>query len=223
MSSGIEGAAPGEIRYINNFVDVDSSEEPLTLQQINFDDYVQLGDPNPNYTFSFSNQFNYKNWNLDILFTGQDGGDIFWVDSWQLRGLQKTTNILSSSFKNSWRAPLRVIDGIITYDPSFGNISEPTEPGAIIDNGPRALVSDRQIFDGTFLRLKNINLSYSHVFSDDSKITLYLSGRNLFTWTNYPGYDPEVRTYAKNPQKRGVDFGTYPGTKTYLIGFKFNY
>ena len=77
LSSGIEGAAPGEIRYINNFVDVDSSEEPLTLQQINFDDYVQLGDPNPNYTFSFSNQFNYKNWNLDILFTGQDGGDIF--------------------------------------------------------------------------------------------------------------------------------------------------
>ena len=223
LSSGIEGAAPGEIRYINNFVDTDSSGEPLTLQQINFDDYVQLGDPNPNYTFSFSNQFNYKNWNLDVLFTGQDGGDIFWVDSWQLRGLQKTTNILSSSFKNSWRAPLKVIDGIITYDPSFGNISEPTEPGAIIDNGPRALVSDRQIYDGTFLRLKNINLSYSHDLNDDSKITLYLSGRNLFTWTNYPGYDPEIRTYAKNPQKRGVDFGTYPGTKTYLIGLKFNF
>lgn len=223
LSSGIEGAAPGEIKYINNFVDKNDSGDAIGIQQINFEDYVQIGDPNPNYTFSFSNQFNYQNWNLDILFTGQEGGDIFWVDSWQLRGLQKTTNVLLSSFQNSWKAPLKVVDGTIIYDSSIGNTSDATEPGAIIDNGPRAIVSDRQIYDGTFIRLKNINLSYSFNLKNNSRLTFYISGKNLFTWTNYPGYDPEVKTYVKNPQKRGVDFGTYPGTKTYLIGLKFIY
>jgi hypothetical protein len=52
---------------------------------------------------------------------------------------------------------------------------------------------------------------------------VYISGQNLLVWTDYPGYDPEVRTYTKNPQKRGVDFGTYPGTKSVLFGLKFNY
>ena len=50
---------------------------------------------------------------------------------------------------------------------------------------------------------------------------LYIASQNLIVWTKYPGYDPEVRTYTKKPQKRGVDFGTYPGTKTFLVGLKF--
>lgn len=223
IASGIEGAAPGEIKYVNNSIDLDESGQPLALQEINFEDYVKIGDPNPAYTFSITNNFSYKNWDLNILFTGQKGGDLFWVDSWQLSGLQKTTNVLTSSFNDSWRAPLSVVNGVVTYTPSEGNIDNSSHPAAILNNGPRSIVSDRQIFDGSFLRLKNINLGYTFNFSKKRSFRIYASGQNIITWTDYPGYDPEVQTYTKNPQKRGVDFGTYPGTKTYLLGLKFMY
>ena len=223
IESGIAGAAPGEIKYLNNSIDLDENGVPLDLQQINFDDYVQIGDPNPDYNFSFSNNFIFKNWDLSILLTGQKGGDVFWVDSWQLSGLQKTTNVLSSSYDTSWRAPLAVINGEVTYSPTYGNLVGATNPAAIVDNGPRAIASDRQIFDGSFIRFKNINLGYTLSISNNQSLRIYASGQNLFTITDYPGYDPEIRTYTKNPQKRGVDFGTYPGTKTYLLGLKLTY
>ena len=222
-ASGIQGAAPGEIKYINDSIDLDASGEPEALQKITFDDYVKIGDPNPDYTFSISNSFSYKKWDMSILFTGQKGGDLFWVDSWQLSGLQKQTNVLSSSFNDSWRAPLEMVDGQVTYDPSIGNTVNTGNPGAILNNGPRALVSDRQIFDGSFFRLKNINIGYTFNFHEKRSFRIYATGQNILTWTTYPGYDPETQTYTKNPQKRGVDFGTYPATKTYSLGLKLSY
>ncbi|MDG1038651.1 MAG: SusC/RagA family TonB-linked outer membrane protein, partial [Polaribacter sp.] len=223
IASGIEGAAPGEIKYINNNIDLDESGQPTAIQQINFEDYVKIGDPNPDYTFSFINNYSFKNWDLSVLFTGQKGGDLFWVDSWQLSGLQKQTNVLSSSFNDSWRAPLTVVNGQITFDPSVGKIDNVNHPGAIIDNGPRAIVSDRQVFDGSFFRLKNINIGYTINLPKNRSFKIYATGQNIITWSNYPGYDPEVQTYNKSSQRRGVDFGTYPGTKTYSLGLKFNY
>ncbi len=223
ISSGIAGAAPGEIKYVNNYVDLDASGQPLAIQEINFDDYVKIGDPNPDFTYSISNNFSYKNWDASFLFTGQMGGDLFWVDSWQLSGLQKSTNVLTSSFQNSWIAPITYENGNFLYDPSVGNLNNASHPGAMIDPGKRAISSDRNIYDGSFLRLKNINIGYNFNFSQNRNMRLYISGQNLIVWTDYPGYDPEVRTYTKNPQKRGVDFGTYPGTKSLLLGLKFNY
>ena len=223
IKSGIAGAAPGEIKYVNNFVDLDESGKPLAIQEINFDDYVKIGDPNPDFTYSISNNFSYKNWDASFLFTGQKGGDLFWVDSWQLSGLQKSTNVLSSSFENSWIAPLKYQNGTYLYDSALGNINNVNHPGAMIDTGKRAISSDRNIYDGSFIRLKNINIGYNFDFSEGRNMRVYISGQNLIVWTDYPGYDPEVRTYTKNPQKRGVDFGTYPGTKSILIGLKFNY
>ena len=222
-ASGIPNAAPGEINYVNHSVEYDEFGNPSDNQVIDFDDYVKLGDPNPDFTFSIGSEFSYKNWDMSLLFTGQEGGDIFWVDSWQLSGLFRTRNHLSDSFDSSWKAPLSYSNGSIIYDPSVGNTIGVTNPAAIIENGNRNTPSDRQVFDGSFLRLKNINLGYNFNFKNGNSLRLYLSGQNLLTWTKYPGYDPEVRTYTRNPQKRGVDFGSYPGTKSYIFGLKFNY
>lgn len=222
-ASGIPNAAPGEINYVNRSVEYDEFGNPSDNQVIDFDDYVKLGDPNPDFTFSIGSEFSYKNWDMSLLFTGQEGGDIFWVDSWQLSGLFRTRNHLSDSFDSSWKAPLSYSNGSIIYDPSVGNTIGVTNPAAIIENGNRNTPSDRQVFDGSFLRLKNINLGYNFNFKNGNSLRLYLSGQNLLTWTKYPGYDPEVRTYTRNPQKRGVDFGSYPGTKSYIFGLKFNY
>ena len=74
-----------------------------------------------------------------------------------------------------------------------------------------------------YARLKNINIGYNFDLKNGKNMRVYLAGQNLIVWTDYPGYDPEVRTYTKNPQKRGVDFGTYPGTRSLLVGLKLNY
>ena len=222
-ASGIPNAAPGEINYVNHSIEYDEFGDPSDNQVIDFDDYVKLGDPNPDFTFSIGSEFSYKNWDMSLLFTGQEGGDIFWVDSWQLSGLFRTRNHLSDSFDTSWKAPLSYSNGSVVYDPSVGNTIGVTNPAAIIENGNRNTPSDRQVFDGSFLRLKISTLGYNFNFKNGNSLRLYISGQNLLTWTKYPGYDPEVRTYTRNPQKRGVDFGSYPGTKSYIFGLKFNY
>ena len=123
---------------------------------------------------------------MSLLFTGQEGGDIFWVDSWQLSGLFRTRNHLSDSFDTSWKAPLSYSNGSVVYDPSVGNTIGVTNPAAIIENGNRNTPSDRQVFDGSFLRLKNINLGYNFNFKNGNSLRLYISGQNLLTWTKYP-------------------------------------
>jgi TonB-linked SusC/RagA family outer membrane protein len=222
-ASGILNAAPGEINYVNHHVDYDASGDSSEDQIIDFEDYVKIGDPNPDFNFSIGSEFKYKNWDLNLLFTGQKGGDLFWVDSWQLSGLFRTRNHLSDSFENSWRAPITYSNGTLVYDPAVGNTTGAVHPAAIVNNGNRNTPSDRQVFDASFFRLKNINLGYNFNFKNGKSLRLYVSGQNLVTWTNYPGYDPEVQTYTKNPQRRGVDFGTYPGTKSYIFGLRLNY
>lgn len=226
-ASGIVRAYPGEIKYVNNHVEYDADGNPLEEQQINFDDYVQIGDPNPDFVFSLNSSLNYKNWNFSFLITGQKGGDILWVESWNLMNMGKPTNVLESAYATAWRAPIdyNYETGEVTYNPSSGNIANAENPAPMTVPGQRAIISDRQIFDGSYIRLKNINLGYTFNFRKKSKtsLKLYGSANNLFTLTNYPGYDPEVTTYSQNPQKRGIDFGSYPGVKTYVMGIKFNY
>jgi TonB-linked SusC/RagA family outer membrane protein len=225
-ASGIEGAAPGEIKYVNRSIDLDENGDPLAVQLINFDDYVQIGDPNPDFTFAITNNFTYGKWDLSILITGQKGGDIFWVDSWQLAGLTSSRNVLKSAYDQSWRSPFTYTQGSdsFTYDPASDRTEGAVNPAPFSgDTGPRALPSDRQIFDGSFVRLKNINFGYTQPLKGGQSLRMYVSGQNLFRITDYPGYDPETQAYNKDPQRRGVDFGTYPGVKSYILGLKFNF
>lgn len=221
-ASGIVGAAPGEIKYINNDTNaVDGNSN----QVINFDDYEQIGDPNPDFNVAITNNFKYKNWDLSMLITGQKGGDLFWVDAWPIKGNTNSRNGLASAFSDSWKAPLGVdANGQVFFDATLGSASGVGNPAAIIDaNGPRNIASDRNVYDGSFIRLKNINLGYTLKFKKTGTLRLYATAQNLITITDYPGFDPEVSTFNKDPQRRGVDFGGYPGVQTYSFGLNFNY
>lgn len=225
IASGISTAAPGEIKYVNNSVDLDENGNPLPEQVINFDDYVQIGDPNPDFNVAITNNFRYKNWDLFTLITAQKGGDLFWVDSWPITGLTNSRNQLDSAFADSWQAPLGVdANGQVFFDPSLGNTSGVGNPAAMIDsNGPRVIASDRNVYDGSFIRLKNVNLGYTFNFKSRASLRVYATAQNLITITDYPGFDPEVSTFNKDPQRRGVDFGGYPGVQTFSFGLNFNY
>ena len=102
-------------------------------------------------------------------------------------------------------------------------------PGQITDM-PRAVsgndnlkASSRWIEDGSYLRLKNITLSYQ--FNKKlirklgiSKIQPYITAQNLITFTRYKGFDPEVNQWGDNAVVQGIDWGTYPQSKTFIFG-----
>jgi hypothetical protein len=114
-------------------------------------------------------------------------------------------------------------NGVLAYNPSVGSTTGVSHPAPTTDPGSRAIVSDRQIFDGSFIKLKNINISYTLNLKNSSSLKLFAAANNLFVWTKYPGYDPEVQSYNKDPRRRGIDFGSYPGTRRFSLGLRFNY
>ena len=84
------------------------------------------------------------------------------------------------------------------------------------------------IQDGSYVRIKNIQLGYSLPKSVLSKLSIeklriYVTGQNLFTFTKYKGYDPELGGYTGYNTDRGIDTRNYPGNKTILFGIQLGF
>ena len=103
----------------------------------------------------------------------------------------------------------------------------PTNPSNTIPRansvGSSYQISDRQIEDGSFLRVKNITLSYTLPTTLTQAIKLagvkvYVAANNYFTFTNYSGYDPEVSRFGQSTLSAGSDYGSYPGSKNITVG-----
>ena len=96
-------------------------------------------------------------------------------------------------------------------------------PRAVVGNTDNSRISTRFVEDGSYLRFKAITLSYNlpapiletlHL----STLKLYATGENLFTITDYSGFDPEVNAFGGSNTVQGVDFGTYPQTRNIIVG-----
>lgn len=173
---------------------------------------VVVGDPNPDFIYGVGNTFSWKGMELDILFQGVYGNDIYnaagrfqmdgfgWFDNQDIRML------------NRWQKP-----GDQTDIPQVRFLQA-------------SFHSSRFIEDGTYLRLKNVNLSYQLPANWVKKTGLrqfkiYLAGQNLLTVTKYQGWDPEVNTdvsdwTANGNIIAGEDFFTPPQAKTFVVGVK---
>ena len=100
-----------------------------------------------------------------------------------------------------------------------------TEP-RVTNSGHNYIPSDRFIEDGSFVRLRNIQLGYTLPRKWLDKVRLntfrvYVSGTNLITWTDYTGYMPEVG--SNSPFSSGIDDGIYPIAKTYTVGLSVSF
>ena len=167
---------------------------------INDDDRTFIGNPNPDFTFSLNNTLSMGNFGLSVFLQGVYGNDIFNANRLYTENMSVTTN-QSISVLQRWRGP-----GTSTFMPRavFGNPN----------NNNRQ--STRYIEDGSYARLKNINLSYNVPMERMKKsffdsVKLYVSGQNVFTLTNYSGFDPEV-----GPS--GIDNNIYPIVRTITLG-----
>lgn len=176
------------------------------------DDRTFIGNPNPKFTYGVNLAFTYKNFDLTAFLYGSQGNDIFnwntwWVDFWPSFQGQKSKNALY----NSW-TPQRT-NATTPKASNKSNFSSNNE------------INDYYIEDGSFLRLKNLQIGYTIPESVTSKINIgsirvYLQGVNLFTITKYSGLDPELGGWDTT---FGMDSGNYPLVKQYLIGLNVNF
>ena len=193
-SNSATSTAPGDIRF------KDLNNDGV----INDKDRTVIGNPNPKFTFSLNNTFNYKNFDLTIFLQGSYGNDIFNANRMYTEAMSIIQN-QSTAVLGRW-----------TGEGTSNNI-----PRAIYgDPNQNSRVSDRYIEDGSYLKIKNINLSYTlpkTVFGQNfNSVKIFVSAQNLVTWTKYSGFDPEVPV-------NGIDNGTYPITRTVSLGLNIGF
>ena len=153
-----------------------------------------IGDPNPDYTASLTNEVSYKKLNLRIQLDAVQGVDVFNAD---------------------WRTRQGVGNGKVAEQEDLGQV-------------PRGYVSgvytteQWRIDNGSFVKLREVSLGYNfgRIGNAFSGLTLSLSGRNLVSWDNYKGYDPEINAAGQSTVLRGIDFGAVPVPRTVSFGIQ---
>ena len=163
---------------------------------------------NDNYNRDRNNNFTYKGLSLNIFFQWSYGNDIMNANRIIFEGNYNGKNI------NQFRS---YVDHWTPENPTSRNF----RPGG---QGPRGVYSSRTIEDGSFLRLKTVQLSYTlpekwvrriHLHN----VQIFVSGQNLWTWTRYSGLDPEVST-RNSALTPGYDYSAYARNWTYMAGLK---
>lgn len=211
------GQIEGNVRY------VDQNKDGI----INAEDQVPVGNNLPDLTYGFTNRFSYKNFDLSILLQGQFGGDILFLGQRQYDYGSKVSAAVNqmSRWLNCYKDE-KYIDAIPTdfikekgIDMSWdGKTPVPDEA-----YGYQSRNDTRRIYDATFLRIKNVTLSYN--FSKRAlektpfkSLRLYFSADNLVTFDSYPGYNPEANGYGNSTTKLGVDYCAYPLSRRVTFG-----
>ena len=204
-------------------------------------DRTDIGSPLPKFTFGWTNTFRYKNLDLSIFLNGSYGNKVMNYNSLTLTHMNSTwTNQLQSVV--SKRARLEPIDPTIVYaDGSkwYDHIDNVRvkNPGtkiphtSINDPNDNDRISDRYVEDGSFLRIKNITLGYTfpkallNIRRKIENLRVYVNIQNLYTFTKYTGYDPEVgaSTQDSTGLTYGLDNGRYPSPAMYSFGLNITF
>ncbi len=175
--------------------------------QITTEDRTVIGDTNPDFTYGITNTFSYKNFSLNFLLQGSQGNDIFNGTLWDIK-LGNVGNITQDAYDTRWTPE---------------NKANAKWPKATSGYTRTFLLSDRYIEDGSYLKLKNLSLSYRlfSPFKGVEQILFSLSASNLFTISKYSGYDPDVNAFGSDSSRRGVDIYSYPASRTFSLGVNF--
>jgi TonB-dependent starch-binding outer membrane protein SusC len=215
----------GDVKYRDlPTVDTDGDGKPDAGDGIiNEKDRTNIGNPWPKFTLGFTNSFHYKGFDLNVLLIGVYGNDVYNLIRYNNTNPNNTNlgaNLLSEAFDYA------KVEGT-------GSEAHLANPDAHIPrlsysnvNGNRLRFTDQFVEDGSYLRVKNISLTYhipGNVMSRQKivKGAYFTAGvQNAFTFTKYKGYDPEVGAYVgqnvgPGDQAIGLDYGRYPLTRVY--------
>jgi TonB-linked SusC/RagA family outer membrane protein len=201
------GTGPGDLKFkdLNGDGKIDNA------------DRTYIGSFIPKFTYSLNVGANYKNFGLSVFFQGVQGNKIY-------NALRATTEGMVRFFN----AGTQVLNA---WTPTNTNTNIPRAVSS--DPNQNARPSTRFLEDGSYLRLKNIMLSYTipdkslHSLTKGivSNFRIYVSAQNILTFTKYTGYDPEVgnRAPGSSSLTNGIDYAVYPQPKVYQIGINANF
>lgn len=189
------GAEPGDIRFrdLNNDGVINDSDRTV------------IGNPNPSWLFSMNNSLSYKGFELSVFLQGIAGNKIYNANNIDNTGMAAAYNQTTDVLKR-WQ----------------GEGTSNSMPRAVFgDPNQNTRVSDRFVENGSYLRLKNITLSYTFPKqwlqkAQIENARLSLSCENVATITGYSGFDPEVGI-------NGIDQNRYPISRTFSLGLNFNF
>jgi TonB-linked SusC/RagA family outer membrane protein len=202
--------------YISEGVDPETGD--IVYKDVNnngiFDpgDRTVIGYGMPKLTFGFTNNITYKRFTANIFFQGSYGNDIFNATRIDLEGMFDSKN-QSTVVLDRWT-------------PENPNTDIPRAVGG--GNVDNVRNSSRFIEDGSYLRLKSLTISYN-VLKNREKLNIvkglnvYVTGQNLLTFTSYSGFDPEVNAYGNSAVEVGIDYGTYPQSRTIIFGLNVEF
>ncbi|WP_407527727.1 TonB-dependent receptor [Lacibacter sp. MH-610] len=185
------GAQPGDIR----FVDVNGDGV------INAQDQTKIGDPFPDFTMGWNVTLEYKGFDFNAFTYASVGNDVYRAYERNANYTNKARDVLAR-----WTGP--------------GSTNDARYPRySFTDGNSNIRVSDRYVEDGSFIKLKNLQLGYTLPASATgkvfSRVRVYVQVRNAFIFTKYTGFDPEIPGGILDT---GVDRGAYPQPRTYSIG-----
>jgi len=152
-----------------------------------------VGDPNPDWTGSLVNELTYKRFGLRIQLDALQGAEV-WNADWRTR--QGVGNGKEAEKEDLGQLPRGYVAGVYA-------------------------IEEWRVDDGSYVKLRELSLSYDFgKVKSISNISVSFSGRNLISWDNYKGYDPEVNAGGQSTILRGIDFGAVPIPKTFSFGIK---
>ena len=195
----LDGFEPGDFIYRD--VNEDGS--------LNDDDVVKIGNPFPDYDFGLNVGLKYQGFDLDFFLQGVQGNEVLLVTKRATYHVRNTNGNVEAL--NRWHGP--------GTSNSFPRLDF---------DGARNFETPSTFFveDGSYVRCRNLSLGYT--FGEGlseivglSRVRVYASAQNLFTITNYPGFDPEIG--GNDALSYGIDSGRYPSARVFRLGLSVNF
>ena len=181
----------GQIKYKN------MDDDPVIDKR----DKDVIGNTNPDSTYGITNTFTYKDWTFSFFLQGSQGNDVLNTNLLPFK-LVSSNNMPKFVWYNRWTADNRAAARWPRPDGSYTRSMK---------------ASDRYVEDGSYLRCKNVSLSYNwrNPVKFINALTFTASATNLFTITGYDWYDPDVSAFGSDSSRHGVDLSSYPSARSF--------
>ncbi|WEK37141.1 MAG: TonB-dependent receptor [Candidatus Pseudobacter hemicellulosilyticus] len=174
-------------------------------------DRTYIGNAQPDFIYGITNSFRFQQFELSFFLQGTQGNDLFNASRIELESMNDSKN-QSTAVLDRWK--------------TAGQLT--SIPKAIKGSTENTQISSRYVEDGSYLRMRAITLSYA--FRPTllecwglSRLNLYATAQNLFTITNYSGFDPEVSQFNNDRRQMGIDYGTYPQSRSFIFGVNVDF
>ncbi len=175
--------------------------------RITEDDRTIIGDTNPDFTYSWTNNLSYKDFTLSFMLQGSQGNDILNYNLTDIT-MANQGNITREAYEGRWTA---------------GSTAKAKWPKPTAGYTHTWLISNRYVENGSYLRMKYLTLGYDwkQPVKGIEKIHFSLTANNLFTITKYSWFDPDVNAGGQNAACPGVDSYSYPSARSFAFGINF--